>query len=102
MIQFNLPRNPDPETLIKLKRDPRRRSFMDRHNGELFQIEIDALQAYAPPQFKNLVQNSVDQYFDEGIYQLVLAATEHSPQKIDQLVYKRTREFLTSGGSGMS
>jgi hypothetical protein len=102
MIQFNLPRNPDPETLAKLRRDPRRQSFMDRHNGELFQIEIDALQAYAPLQFRNLVQNPVDQYFDEGIYQRVLTAPEHSPQKIDQLVYKRTREFLTNGGSGMS
>ena len=101
MTQFNLPRNPDPETLVKLRRDPRRQSFMDRHNGELFQIEIDALQAYAPLEFKNLVQDSVDQYFDERIYQRVLAAPEHSPQKIDQLVYKRTREFLTNGGSGM-
>lgn len=51
---------------------------MNKHNGELFQIEIDALQAYAPLEFKNLVQNSVDQYFDE---QQVLTAPEHTPQK---------------------
>jgi hypothetical protein len=102
MTEFNLPRNPDPETLTKLRRDPRRQSFMNKHNGELFQIEIDALQAYAPLQFRNLVQNSVDQYFDEGIYQRVLTAPEHSPQKIDQLVYKRTGEFLTNGRSVMS
>jgi hypothetical protein len=95
MTQFNLPRNPDPETLTKLRRDPRRQFFMNKYNGELFQIEIDALQAYTPLEFKNLVQNSVDQYFDEQIHQQVLTAPEHSPQKIDLLVYKRTREFLT-------
>jgi hypothetical protein len=95
MTQFNLPRNPDPDTLTKLRRDPRRQSFMHRHNGELFQIEIDALQAYAPLQFRNLVQDSVDQYFDEQIYQKVLTASEHSSQN------NRTREFLTNGRSGI-
>ena len=101
MMQFDLPRNPDPETLTKLRRDPRRQSFMNKHNGELFQIEIDALQAYAPLEFKNLVQNSVDRYFDERIYQQVLTAPEHSPKKIDQLVYKTIREFLTNEGNGI-
>ena len=34
---------------------------MSRHNNKLFQIEVDALQAYASPQeFKKLVQQSVD------------------------------------------
>lgn len=101
MMQFDLPRNPDPETLTKLRRDPRRQSFMNKHNGELFQIEIDALQVYAPLEFKNLVQNSVDRYFDERIYQQVLTAPEHSPKKIDQLVYKTIREFLTNEGNGI-
>ena len=36
MNVFNLPRNPDPQTLRKLRRDTRARSFMMRHNGELF------------------------------------------------------------------
>lgn len=50
--QFNLPHNPDPETLRKLRKDTRAKSFMRRHNGQLFQIEVDALQAYAPEEFK--------------------------------------------------
>lgn len=54
--QFNLPHNPDPDTLRKLRKDTRAKSFMSRHNGELFQIEVDALQTYAPDEFKNLVQ----------------------------------------------
>jgi hypothetical protein len=62
--QFNLPHNPDPETLRKLRKDTRAKSFVRRHNGELFQIEVDALQAYAPEEFKNMVQQHVDKYFD--------------------------------------
>ena len=38
---------------------------MRRHNGELFQIEVDALQAYAREQFKILVQQFVNEYFDQ-------------------------------------
>jgi hypothetical protein len=79
MNRFNLPSNPDPETLRKLKRDTRARSFMTRHDGELFQIEVDALQAYAPDEFKRLVQQSVDQFFDENIHQQLRA--EHSPSE---------------------
>ena len=56
--QFNLPHNPDPETVRKLKKDTRATSFRSRHNGKLFQIEVDALQAYAPEEFKILVQQS--------------------------------------------
>ena len=36
-------KNPDPEVLNKLNRDPNRQIFMEE-NGDLFQIEIDALQ----------------------------------------------------------
>ena len=93
MNVFNLPRNPDPQTLRKLRRDTRARSFMMRHNGELFQIEVDALQAYAPDEFKRLVQESVDTFFDENIYQQTLA--ECSPAKINRLVKKSLRSLLT-------
>lgn len=92
MNRFRLPRNPDPETLEKLKRDTRARSFMIRHDGELFQIEVDALQAYAPNEFKRLVQQSVDEFFDEDIHQQVLA--EHSSPEINRLVKKNLRSLM--------
>jgi hypothetical protein len=92
MNRFNLPHNPDPETLTKLRRDTRAKSFMSRHDGELFQIEVDALQAYAPDEFKRLVQDSVDQFFDEDTHQRVLA--EHSATKINRLVKQNVRELL--------
>jgi hypothetical protein len=45
MRRFNLPENPNPETIRKLNRDPRKDAFIQKH-GRLFQIELDALQAY--------------------------------------------------------
>jgi hypothetical protein len=83
--QFNLPQNPDPETLRKLRKDTRAKSFMSRHDGQLFQIEVDALQAYAPEEFKNLVQQSVDQYYDLKIYNEVLSSPLHSEEGITRL-----------------
>jgi hypothetical protein len=64
MNRFNLPWNPDPETLRKLRRDTRARSFIQKH-GEFFQIKVDALQVYAPDEFTRLVQQSVDPLFEE-------------------------------------
>jgi hypothetical protein len=92
--QFNLPHNPDPDTLRKLKKDTRARSFMRRHNGELFQIEVDALQAYAPEEFKNLVQQSVDKYFDQHIYNEVLSDPLHSEEGVTRLVRKKVKWLL--------
>jgi hypothetical protein len=92
--QFTLPHNPDPETLRKLRKDTRSKSFMRRHNGQLFQIEVDALQAYAPEEFKNLVQQSVDRYYDLEIYSEVLSRQVHSEEGVTRLVRKNLRSLL--------
>jgi hypothetical protein len=94
MNRLNLPHNPDPETFRKLKKDTRAKSFMSRHNGELFQIEVDALQAYAPEEFKILVQKSVDKYFDQDIYNQVLSDPIHSEEGINRLVKKQVRSLV--------
>ena len=67
---------------------------MRRHNGELFQIEVDALQAYAPEEFKNLVQQSVDKYFDQHIYNEVLSDPLHSEEGVTRLVRKKVKSLL--------
>jgi hypothetical protein len=92
--QFNLPQNPDPQTLKKLKQDTRAKSFMRRHNNKLFQIEVDALQAYAPEEFKNMVQQSVDKYFDQSIYNDVLFNPIHSKEAVTGLVRKKVKDLL--------
>ena len=90
--RFNLPRNPDPETLRKLKRDTRARSFVQKH-GELFQIEVDALQAYAADEFSSLIQQSVDQFYDEGLHEQIVS--EYHPKTINRLVKKNLKSLLS-------
>ena len=67
--KFSLPKKPDERTMDKLNRDPRSNSFRKRHKGKLFQVELDALQAIAPDDFKTMIIESVDSLFDEGLYQ---------------------------------
>jgi hypothetical protein len=60
--EYDLPPIPEnSETLDKLDKDSRKDGFIDRH-GQLIAVELDALLAIVPDQFKQLVQESVDQY----------------------------------------
>lgn len=86
MNRFNLPRNPDSETLKKLERDTRAKSFKQKHGGELFQIEVDALQAYAPDEFSRLTQRSIDQFFDEDIHERIISEHSHEEINVESLL----------------
>lgn len=88
-------KNPDPEVLNKLNRDPNRQSFKEE-NGDLFQIEIDALQR-DPEKFKNLVLSAVDRYFDQGVYDAVMM--EYTPKDIEKLVHEQVQFNDGIGGS---
>jgi uncharacterized membrane protein len=81
-------RNPDPDVVKKLGQDPNRHRFMEENNGELFQIELDALQKN-PQQFKDLVVDTVNQYYDESIHEKNLK--EFTPKKITALINKRVK-----------
>lgn len=82
--------NPDPRVAAKLRRDSNRHRFLKENNGQLFQIELDALQK-SPQQFSQLVTNSVKTYYDESINKRNLK--EVTPKKIDAYV-KRKVKFL--------
>jgi hypothetical protein len=87
--EYDLPPIPeDSETLDKLDKDSRKDRFIDKH-GQLIAVELDALLAIVPDQFKQLVQESVDQYFDETIYEREQA--RHSADKIRRLVRRKVR-----------
>jgi hypothetical protein len=60
--------NPDPKVAEKLERDPNSQRFMRENNDQLFQIELDALQKN-PQQFKDLIVNAVNPYYDKKIYE---------------------------------
>jgi hypothetical protein len=61
--------NPDPKVMEKLQRDSNREAFI-RENGSLFQIEVDALQK--DPRFKDLIIDSVNDYFDQDVYDTMM------------------------------
>lgn len=85
--EFNLPPIPNSqETIDKVNRDRRTRGFIEKY-GKLIVVELDALLAIVPEEFKIQVQESVDQFFVDDIYQRVL--DEHPPELIDRLVRGR-------------
>ncbi len=89
--EYNLPKDPDAETLKKLKKDSRRRGFECNHNGELFSVEVDALPAIVPEEFRKMVLEPVDAYFDDNIYRELME--KYTPSKLTEIVDKRV-EFL--------
>jgi hypothetical protein len=61
--KYNLPPRPkDAETLEKLEKDPRSKKYQ----GKCI-IELDALVAYAPQEFKDLITNAVNSLYDVTI-----------------------------------
>ena len=68
--QFHLQhlKNTDPVVLVKLKRDRNKDEFMRETDGQLFQIELDALEALRPDDLRNLLLKSVDDLFDKKVY----------------------------------
>jgi hypothetical protein len=81
-------RNPDPKVAEKLRRDSNRQRFMRESNGQLFQIELDALQKI-PQQFKGLVVNAVNPYYDKSIHEKNLKVFPR--EKITAYVNKRVK-----------
>jgi hypothetical protein len=81
-------RNPDPKVAEKLRRDPNNKRFRNENNGQLFQIELDALQKN-PQQFKDLVLNAVNHYYDNSIHEKNLK--EFTPERITAYVNRRIK-----------
>lgn len=87
--EYGLPSKPeDSETLEKLDRDPRTRRFVIRH-GQLYAVELEALTAYVPDEFEQLVRTQVDSLFDNHIHQEILNKPEHVKTHISELVNKK-------------
>ncbi|MGA9155038.1 MAG: hypothetical protein WBZ36_31020 [Candidatus Nitrosopolaris sp.] len=85
--QFNLPPMPkNKETIDKVNHDTRKNGFIRKY-GKLYVAELDALLAIVPDEFKSIVQGSIDQYFDQEIYQAVLS--ENLPELVEKLVHEK-------------
>jgi hypothetical protein len=46
--------------------------------------QLDALEAYAPDEFRRIVQGPVDKLFDESLHEKMLKAKEHSAKDINE------------------
>lgn len=91
--QFGLPPKPeDTDTLAKLDNDTRTKKFIEKNNGELYAVELDALLAIVPDEFEQLVKDSVYQYWDESIYEQVLEKPQHSKESLRRLVSDKVSE----------
>ena len=69
--KYNLPYNPDKITTEKMNRDSRTNGFIEKY-GKLYAVELDALPALIPDEFRKMVIESVDQFFDQRIYDNLL------------------------------
>jgi hypothetical protein len=87
--EFNLPTEPESkETIEKVNNDTRKNGFIRKY-GKLYVVELDALLAIVPNEFKLIVQESVDQFFDTRIYQEVLS--DNPKEAVDSLIQDRVR-----------
>jgi len=98
--KFGLPPKPeDAATLAKLERDPRMRNYVID-----YVVELDALLAYAPDEFRRLVREAVDEYWDEEVYEEMKDEEKRLDEELDEILakgkewaLKRIREMLGGG-----
>ncbi|MFZ0514802.1 MAG: hypothetical protein WAM14_24575 [Candidatus Nitrosopolaris sp.] len=76
------------ETIDKVNHDTRKNGIIRKY-GKLYIVELDTLLAIVPDEFKSIVQESIDQFFDQRVYQGVLA--DHQPELLDRIVQERVR-----------
>jgi len=80
--RFNLPPRPeDAETIAKLKRDPRYKSYTLPYI-----VELDALVAYAPQQFRDIIIEAVNLVWDKTIYEKLSKRAEELSRKSHQIL----------------
>lgn len=80
--EYHLPPKPeDAETLAKLKRDSRTAKY-DRK----YIVELDALVAYVPQEFKRLVREAIMDVWDRDLYNNLKREADEKNEEIQKLV----------------
>jgi hypothetical protein len=83
--------NPNSKAHKKINDGPRKNSFIDKY-GIFTQYEVNALNSYVRDEFKDLVLSAVDNYFDEDIYNKVVAQKKYSLERLDKLLRKKIKK----------
>jgi len=81
---FNLPPRPqDMETLAKLQRDTRTRSYTKNYI-----VELDALVAFAPTEFREIVRAAIKEKWDRSTYDTLRSKAEELRAEADEVLEK--------------
>ena len=88
--KYKLPFNIDKLTEEKLKKDSRTPGFVEKY-GDLYAVELDALPALIPEEFKKLVLESVEQFYDKKIYAEIISKCSSFDEIRELLKYKITQ-----------
>ena len=90
VVLYGLPPRPeDAETLAKVNRDPRSKNY-----SYDYIVELDALVAFAPSEFRKLLRDAIMSYHDVRIYDHVQKNAEETAKKCDELLDSYKREAL--------
>jgi len=88
--RFNLPPRPeDAETIAKLRRDPRSKSYTYD-----YVVELDALVAYVPQEFRRIIREAVDRYHDKDVYSRVRREVDELYEKSREVIEEHKKEAL--------
>jgi len=112
VISFDLPAKPEKEDEIKkMRRDPRYKSYVEkikalaetdervkklveRYGSHEIRVELDALTAIKPEEFKDIIRKAIEKYFDYEIYENVTKRKEEELKKKAEEVKKQSLEAL--------
>lgn len=90
VVQYNLPPRPeDAETIAKLQRDPRSKDY-----SYDYVVELDALVAFVPSEFRRVLREAIESYHDKDIYNKARKEAEEIAEKSREIVENFKKEAL--------
>jgi exonuclease I len=82
----------DAETLAKLSRDPRTATYTG-----LFVVELDSLVAYAPKEFRQIIEDALNEKWDRSIKEELDEQANEMSEKLEEIledVKERAKEKI--------
>jgi hypothetical protein len=112
IVEMQLPAKPESlEEIQKMRRDPRYKKYVERiqrlaetdekvrklievYGSPEIRVELDALVALRPSEFKEILKKAIEKYFDWNIYETVTKVKEEKLKKMAEELKKQTIENL--------
>jgi hypothetical protein len=112
ILDLQLPARPESvEEIQKMRRDPRYKSyiaklqqlaeadervrkFIENYGSPEIRVELDALVALKPEEFKRILKTAIERYFDWGVYESVTKPKEEELRRQAEEVRRQSMENL--------